>query len=196
MLATIWKRSRICSASEQWWRISLKWRARHLKLNGEELIMRRKVPGTCFCGCPGGSYLAIILGFKSERVEPRQQVCLAFPAWRFGGSGGPIHLFQSLAFGFNIGSCVDIGRVEAFMSKPATDHCHVHLCRDKAHGGGVPEPVWGDSFAKQGGDLLARGCRVLLQLEADAGGFEWISVPVHEDGFIFPARPSFQERFQ
>ena len=45
ILATMWKRSRIWRASEQFWRMSFKWRARHLKLNGEEPIMRRKVAG-------------------------------------------------------------------------------------------------------------------------------------------------------
>jgi hypothetical protein len=82
------------------------------------------------------------------------------------------------------------------MSKPATNHCHVHLCRDKTHGRGVPEPVWGYSLADQGGDLLARRGGILFQLEADPGGFEGISIPVHEDGFIFPPRFSFQESFQ
>jgi len=53
------------------------------------------------------------------------------------------------------------------MSKPATNHCHVHLCRDKTHGRGVPEPVWGYSLADQGGDLLARRGGILFQLEAD-----------------------------
>ena len=44
ILATMWKRSRICRASEQFSRMSLKWRAHHLQLNGEEPIMRRKTP--------------------------------------------------------------------------------------------------------------------------------------------------------
>jgi len=82
------------------------------------------------------------------------------------------------------------------MPKPATNHCHVHLCRDKTHGRGVPEPVWGYSLADQGGDLLARRGGILFQLEADPGGFEGISIPVHEDGFIFPPRLSFQESLQ
>ncbi len=82
------------------------------------------------------------------------------------------------------------------MPKPATNHCHVHLCRDKTHGRGVPEPVWGYSLAGQGGDLLARRGGVLFQLEADPRGFEGTSIPVHEDGFIFLPRLSFQESFQ
>jgi hypothetical protein len=36
----------------------------------------------------------------------------------------------------------------------------------------------------------------LLQLEADPRGFEGISISVHEDGFIFSPRLSFQERLQ
>ena len=82
------------------------------------------------------------------------------------------------------------------MSKPATNHCDVHLCRDKTHGRGVPEPMWGYSLADQGGDLLARRGGILFQLEADPGGFEGISIPVHEDGFIFPPRLPFQESLQ
>jgi hypothetical protein len=56
----------------------------------------------------------------------------------------------------------------------------------------VPEPVWGHSLADQGGDLLARCGGILFQLEADPGGFEGISIPVHEDGFTFPPRLAFQ----
>lgn len=82
------------------------------------------------------------------------------------------------------------------MSKPASNHCHVNLCRDKTHRRGVPEPVRGDSFVEQRGDLLARCRRILLQLEANAGGFEGISIPVHENGFIVPARLPFQESLQ
>jgi hypothetical protein len=36
----------------------------------------------------------------------------------------------------------------------------------------------------------------LLQLEANTGSFEGISVPVHEDRFIFPAGLPFQESLQ
>ena len=82
------------------------------------------------------------------------------------------------------------------MPKPAPDHCHVHLSRDKTHRRGVPEPVWGYSLTDQGGHLLARRGGILFQLEADSGGFEGISIPVHEDGFIFPPRLSFQEGLQ
>lgn len=35
----------MCSAWEYFWRITFKWRAHHLKVNGEEPITRRKVAG-------------------------------------------------------------------------------------------------------------------------------------------------------
>ena len=82
------------------------------------------------------------------------------------------------------------------MSKPAANHCHVDLCRDKAYRRGVPKLVRGNSLADQGGDLLGRRGRVFLQLEADAGSFERISVPIHEDRLVFSARISFQESLQ
>src|ERR1051326_5144882 len=85
----------------------------------------------------------------SERVEPGHQLHLSLPAGRLGGSRSPVHFFQSLAFRFDIGSRVDIGRVEAFMSKPTANHRHINLCRDKAYSRGVPEPVWGYSLANQ-----------------------------------------------
>src|SRR5437867_7758906 len=66
-----------------------------------------------------------------DRTVTGVQTCALPISWRLGGSGSPVHFFQSLAFGFNIGSRIDIGRVEACMSKPATNHCHVHFCRDK-----------------------------------------------------------------
>src|ERR1035438_1924512 len=119
----------------------------YLGVNGEEPIMRRKSAGPLSLLGAGRNYLVIIR--PSERVEPRHQLHLAFPAWRLGGSGSPIHFFQSFAFGFNTGSRVDIGCVETFMSKPAANHRHVNLCCHKTHGCGVPEPVWGDSLAEQ-----------------------------------------------
>src|SRR4029079_11637375 len=61
--------------------------------------------------------------------------------WGLGGSDRPVHFFQSFAFGFNIGARVDIGRVEALVSKPTANHRHVNLCRDQTHGCSVPEPV-------------------------------------------------------
>jgi hypothetical protein len=45
-LATRWNRSRMLRAWEHLSRITFKWEARHLKVNGEEPIMRRKVLGT------------------------------------------------------------------------------------------------------------------------------------------------------
>ena len=119
----------------------------YLKVNGEEPIMRRKAAGPLSLLGAGRNYLVIIR--PSERVEPRHQLHVAFPAWRLGGSGSPIHFFQSFAFGFNTGSRVDIGCVETFMSKPAANHRHVDLCCHETHGCGVPEPVWGDSLAEQ-----------------------------------------------
>ena len=82
------------------------------------------------------------------------------------------------------------------MAEPAANHRHVNPCRDKTHRCGVPEPVWRYSLAGQGRNFFARRGGILLQLEADAGGFEGISVPVDEDGFIFPPRLSFQESLQ
>jgi len=41
--------------------------------------------------------------------------------------------------------------------------------------------VWRDSFARPGEGPFAR-LRVLLQLEADAGGFEGFPYSIHEDG--------------
>jgi hypothetical protein len=38
----MWNRSRMCRASEHLSRMTFKWRAHHLKVNGEEPIMRRK----------------------------------------------------------------------------------------------------------------------------------------------------------
>ena len=51
------------------------------------------------------------------------------------------------------------------MSKPATNHCHVHLCRDKTHGRGVPEPVWGYSLADQGGTFLPAAAAYCFNLK-------------------------------
>jgi hypothetical protein len=120
----------------------------YLKVNGEEPIMRRKLAGYLSLLVPGQSYLAIIKRpLKASRATP--SLHLSFPTGGLGGSRSPIHVFQSLAFGFDIGSCVDIGRVEAFMSKPTANHRHVNLCRDKAYSRGVPEPLWGYSLANQ-----------------------------------------------
>ena len=102
---------------------------------------------TPVCWYPAELYL-VIIRWASERVKPRQQLHLAFPAWRLGGPGSPIYFFQSLAFGFNISSRVDVGRIETFMSKPAANHRHVNLCRDKTHRRGVPESMRGDAFAE------------------------------------------------
>ena len=54
--------------------------------------MRRKLAGHLFCWHPGELYL-LIIKWRSERVEPRQQLHFAFPAWRLGGPGGPVHFF-------------------------------------------------------------------------------------------------------
>src|SRR6516164_4610690 len=60
----------------------------------------------------------------------------------------------------------------------------------------MPPGVWGDSLAGQGLNLLGSRCHVLLQLEANTGSPKWAPIPVHEDGFVFLARLSFQKNFQ
>jgi hypothetical protein len=68
--------------------------------------MRRKVAGHLFLLVPGRGDV-VIMRRPSERVEPRHQFHLALPTWRLGGSGRPVHFFQSFAFGFNIGARID-----------------------------------------------------------------------------------------
>jgi len=51
-------------------------------------------------------------------------------------------------------------------------------------------------FLANDGTILVAAAAVLLQLEANAGSFEGIAVAVDKNGFIFPARPSFQESLQ
>ena len=112
--------------------------------------MRRKVAGHLFLLVSGRAHLKIICtALSSERVEPLQQCHLAFPTWWFVGPHGRIYFLESLAFGFHIGSRVDVGRVQAFMSKPAANHRHVNPCGDKTYRCSVAKPVWRDSLAGQ-----------------------------------------------
>ena len=109
--------------------------------------MRRKVAGQPFLLVSGRAHL--VIRTCSQRVEPLQQLHLLFPARWFGGSGGAVHPFHGLALGFHIGSRIDIGRVEAFVAKPAANDCDVDARCDKAYGCGVPESMRGDSLAEQ-----------------------------------------------
>src|SRR5438132_1111223 len=82
------------------------------------------------------------------------------------------------------------------MPQPAANYRHVHALRDKRNGGRMSIRVRGDSLAGQGWNLLGGRCHVTLQLEANAGSSKRVSIPVHEDGFVFHARLSFQQRLQ
>ena len=81
---------------------------------------------------PGRVHLTII-SLESERVEPVQQLHLAFPSRRFAGPSGRIYFLQSLAFGFQAGPGVDVCRVETLMPEPVANHRYVDACRYKAH---------------------------------------------------------------
>jgi hypothetical protein len=62
------------------------WRARHSRNNGEDFIMGRKGAGPLLLLKPGRVYLVIMRWLlRLQRVEPRQQLHFAFPAWRFAG---------------------------------------------------------------------------------------------------------------
>lgn len=79
------------------------------------------------------------------------------------------------------------------MSKPAANHRHVNACRYQTGCGRVPKRVRGDSLTGEGRDLPGRCYHVLFQLETNACCSKWTSVTIHEDGFVFTARLSFQK---
>lgn len=56
--------------------------------------------------------------------------------------------------------------------------------------------MWGDSLVDQGWNRLRSRGYVLPQFESDAGAFQGITVSIDENGFIFTARPPFQEGFE
>jgi len=82
------------------------------------------------------------------------------------------------------------------MPEPAANHRDIDAGGYKRDCCRVAKSVRGDSLSDQGRDLL--GCRrhVFLQLEANAGSSQRISVPVDEDALILPAGLSFQKGLQ
>jgi hypothetical protein len=82
------------------------------------------------------------------------------------------------------------------MPEPASYHGDINAGGYKRNRCRMAKSVRGNSFSGEGRNLL--GCRrhVFLQLEANAGGSQGISVPVDEDALIFPARLPFQKGLQ
>ena len=86
--------------------------------------MTRNAAGYLCLQASGRVYLTII-PYVSERIEPVQQVHLAFPSRQFAGPSGRIYFLQSLAFGFQAGLGVDVCRVETLVPEPVANHCYV-----------------------------------------------------------------------
>jgi hypothetical protein len=94
--------------------------------------MRRNVTGHLSFRMPGRAYLLIIRPpLRGSRAT--HKVCITFPPWWFCGPNKRTHLFECLAFGFQICTRIAIGSVETRMSKPATNHGHINSCRHKAN---------------------------------------------------------------
>src|SRR6266478_1555153 len=73
----------------------------------------------------------------SERIEPSHQILLAFPSRRFRRT--TTHPFKCLALGFQIGLCVEIGRLWIFVPKQILDHCQVDTGSYQVNSSRVPE---------------------------------------------------------
>jgi hypothetical protein len=91
--------------------------AQHLKLSAAAHNVKES-------GWNAGSsgFLTTFLRIISERVEPRENACVAFPRGLMVGGSGNADLLQCLAFCFEVGSRVVVRRIEAHVTEPATDN--------------------------------------------------------------------------
>ena len=110
-------------------------------------MQRKRAEHLCFLVSSRVHLMIIWTLLGSERVEPLQQFHIAFPTRWFAWPHRRIYFFESLAFGFHIGSSVNVCRVQAFMSKPAADDCDVDAGGYQRSRGRVAKSVGRDSFA-------------------------------------------------
>ena len=108
--------------------------------------------------CP--SVLRIISGWVSERVEPGQQIRVAFPAWGISGSGGVIDLLDGSALRLEVRAGVVVRRIEADVPEQAADGREIDAGGDHLDTHGVAERVWMHAFALKGRQFLGRGLNV------------------------------------
>jgi hypothetical protein len=89
-----------------------------------------------------------------------------------------------------------IGRVEPCVSEPVSDHGHVDPGGDELNADAVTPGVWCDALCRERRHVPAGSLNVLLQLEANTGGAERLSISVHEDWFVIGARFLLQQRLE
>jgi len=112
---------------------------------------RVKNRGHFFCrAVPSGGRLPLLIiypALQSGRATPsRHPRVSSVEAWK-ALAAPPSPFSRALALGFNIGSRIDIGRVEACpCPKPTTNTVHVHLSDTHIARPWRPEPVGGYSL--------------------------------------------------
>ena len=109
----------------------------------------------------GHRELPIMGGRFSQRVKPRQYLRILFPPRGLRGFGRWIDLLECFSFCFEIGSCVEVGRVQSSMSKPISDNSHIDACGNQLDADAMPKRVRTHAFSRERWYLLG-GCLNIL----------------------------------
>lgn len=91
----------------------------------------------------------------SQRIEPSQQIRVALPSRRFGGTQFGIHLFQRPPLCFKAGLGAMVGSIEVDLAQPASDHRDVDSRGNRMYGCGMSKDVGRNPFLCRGRRLLA-----------------------------------------
>ena len=137
---------------------------------------------------PGRVHLTIIsYGLRENRASSATPPRVSIAA--VCRPGGRIYFLESLAFGFQAGSGVDVvsrlswpsqSRITV-TSTPSAARLTAVACRSSC----------GETHLPASDGPLGRNCHVFLQLEANAGGFERITIAIRKDRLAFSARSAF-----
>jgi hypothetical protein len=100
-----------------------------------------------------------------QRIEPRQEIGVTFPPRRFAASQGWIDLLQRLSLRFQVGLRIVVGRIEARVTQPASNHRNVNARRHQM------DASWTLT--------ISIGCRTVLPF------------PPQENSAFFSSAPSF-----
>ena len=129
-----------------------------------------------------------------QRVKPCQYVLAMAPTGRTTGCFWRGESFQGYTLGGDVGLRIVRGRIDAGVSKPATDDGDVNACGYEPNGCRMSKGMRRNVLAHQRRGGFCRGRHVLSELESDARRAERLTVPVYKESLIIWAWLSVQQR--
>ena len=131
-----------------------------------------------------------------HRIKPCQYVLPMAPTGRTSRFCRRRKSFQRYALCGDVGLGIVRGRIDAGVSKPATDDGNVNAGCYEPDGCRMSKRVRRDVFACQSRRSLRRGRHILRELKPHARCPERLTVPVHKKTLIIRTRLSAQQRPQ